>query len=78
MLYTYVIRSISRNYMYVGITNNSDRRINEHNRGYNATTKPYAPFVLIFSREFNSRPEARAYERYLKSGLGREFLKTLG
>jgi putative endonuclease len=77
MYYVYAIRSISRNYIYVGMTNDIRRRINEHNNGENRSTKAYRPFVLIFSQEFKTRSEARKKEVYLKSGSGKEFLKSI-
>jgi putative endonuclease len=77
MFYVYAIKSISRNYIYVGMTNNLERRMKEHNGGENRTTKPYRPFVQILTEEFNSREEARKREKYLKSGIGKEYLKTL-
>jgi len=77
MYFTYAIDSKSRNYLYVGISNNVERRLTEHNSGRNKTTKPYKPFKLIYTKEFVTRAEARAHEKYLKSGSGKEFLKTL-
>jgi putative endonuclease len=35
------------------------------------------PFVLILTEEYPSRIEARKREKYLKSGIGKEFLKRL-
>jgi len=76
-MYTvYAIQSDNRNYIYVGLTNNLDRRLREHNRGYNKTTASYIPFLLLNDREFATRKEAREYEKYLKSGAGKEFLKN--
>jgi putative endonuclease len=72
----YAIRSTRKNYTYVGLTNNLQRRLSDHNLGYNRTTKPYAPFILIHEEVCNTRTEARIREKYLKSGIGREFLKT--
>ena len=77
MYYTYAISSQSRKYIYVGITNNLKRRLDEHNKGNNKTTKAYRPFKMIFFDEFQTRVEARQKEKYLKSGIGKEFLKTL-
>jgi putative endonuclease len=74
--YVYAIRSSVRHYIYVGLTDNLDRRIAEHNSGYNKTTKPYIPFVLIYSEKVNNRVEARMREKYLKSGVGKAFLKS--
>ncbi|WP_318309584.1 GIY-YIG nuclease family protein [Flagellimonas crocea] len=77
MFYTYALNSLDRNYIYVGITSDIERRIKEHNLGKNKTTKPYRPFVLIFKKEFKTRLEARVEEKKLKSGYGKEFLKNL-
>ena len=75
MYFVYAIYSERRNYLYVGITNDLSRRINEHNRGYNKTTKPYKPFRLIYSERCENRIEARKREKYYKSGVGKEFLR---
>jgi putative endonuclease len=77
MYYVYAIKSISRNYIYVGMTNDLDRRINQHNNGKSITTKAYKPFILLYSEIKESREEARNREKYLKSGIGKEFLKAL-
>ena len=75
MYYVYIISSISRKYVYTGITNNIERRFREHNEGKNKTTKPYAPFMIIFQEAFRSRVDARIKEKYFKSGVGREWVK---
>ncbi len=77
MFYVYTISSEVKNYIYVGLTNNIERRLDEHNLGYNKTTKPYKPFKLILLEKYETRLEARAREKYLKSGIGKEFLKKL-
>jgi len=77
MFYVYAIKSESKNYIYVGLTDNLERRLSEHNSGKNKTTKPYRPFVLIHSENFETRVQAREREKYLKSGIGKDFLRTL-
>ena len=77
MYFVYAIYSEIRNYIYVGLTNDISRRLKEHNLGYNKTTRPYRPFRLILSEKFETRLKARTREKYLKSGIGKEFLKTL-
>jgi putative endonuclease len=49
------------------MTNNLEKRIKEHNNGYEKTTKPYTPFKLIYKEELETRPEARIREKYFKS-----------
>jgi putative endonuclease len=77
MFYTYAIKSKERNYIYVGLTNNPDRRIAEHNYKKEKTTRSYAPFMTILIEKYETRVEARKREKYLKSGIGKEFLKLL-
>ncbi len=77
MFYTYALSSLERNYIYVGITSDIERRLKEHNSGKNNTTRPYRPFALIYKKEFETRLEARSEEKRLKSGFGKEFLKNL-
>ncbi len=77
MFTVYSIKSIDRNYIYVGLTNNIERRFNEHQKGQNKTTAPYRQFVLIYQEKFPTRTEARKREIYLKTGIGKEFLKQL-
>jgi putative endonuclease len=77
MYYTYAIKSKVRNYIYVGLSNNPDRRISEHNDRKEKTTRSYAPFMTILIEKHQSRAEARKREKYLKSGIGKEYLKSL-
>ena len=77
MYYVYAISSNERNYIYVGLTDNLERRLSEHNSGRNKTTQPYLPFTLIHFEEYNTRTEAREKEKYYKSGIGKEKLKLI-
>jgi putative endonuclease len=66
MWFVYVLKSITHNWYYVGSTNRLDARIKEHNNGKVKSTKPYKPFIFIFTKIFDLEEEARAYERKLK------------
>jgi putative endonuclease len=77
MVFVYAIKSLTRNYIYVGQTGNLERRLNEHNSGQNRTTKAYRPFELIFCEGFENRAEARVKEKFLKSGTGKETLRKI-
>jgi putative endonuclease len=77
MYYVYAISSLERNYIYVGLTDNLERRLIEHNTGKNKTTKPYSPFVLIYFEKCGNRIEARIKEKYFKSGSGKEKLRII-
>jgi putative endonuclease len=77
MYHVYAIKSLSRNYIYVGMTNDLQRRMHEHQSGANKTTAPYRPFILFYTETFSTRHEARRREKFLKSGAGKEFLRQL-
>ncbi len=77
-MYTvYILRSLSKSFQYVGMTNNLERRIQEHNAGYSLATKKYIPFKLVYTEVLPDRKSARIREKYLKSGVGREYIKSL-
>jgi len=47
MYYVYIIKSLKDNNLYIGRTNNLERRITEHNRGaVRATKSSWIRFVL--------------------------------
>ena len=77
MYCVYALKSIHRNYIYVGLTSSLPRRIAEHNNGHEKTTRSYAPFKLIYSEKAVDRPAARLREKYFKSGAGKEYLRSL-
>jgi putative endonuclease len=77
MFLVYAISSICRNYIYVGLTSNLDKRLDRHNKGYEKTTRPYCPFVLILKEECDDRIKAREREKYWKSGIGKEKLRKI-
>jgi len=68
MFYVYAISNLKRNYIYVGLTSDLPSRIDRHNKGYEKTTKPYLPYVLLFFEQVKTRVEAREREKYWKSG----------
>ncbi len=77
MYYVYVIQSEKDSSLYKGITNNLPRRLRDHNLGKNQSTKSRIPYCLVYYETFETRKEAREREKWLKSGVGREFLKKL-
>jgi putative endonuclease len=76
MWFTYALQSKRDGWLYIGMTSDVNRRLQEHNRGYNRSTWSRVPFVLFYVEQCASRTEAREREKYLKSGKGREFLRV--
>jgi putative endonuclease len=73
--FVYALKSIEHNWIYVGITDNLQRRLKQHNQGQNYSTKHYVPLYLFYSEILPDRPHARKREKYLKTAAGKMFLR---
>jgi putative endonuclease len=60
---------------YVGVTADLQHRLKEHNAGRSSHTSKHAPWELVAALQFADERTANAFERYLKSGSGRAFVK---
>lgn len=76
MYWVYILQSRRDKKLYTGITADVKKRIQEHNRRKNLSTKSRAPFDLLYKEKCESRVEARKREKFLKSGCGREWVKN--
>jgi len=77
MVEVYAILSIPSNEIYVGMALSAEKRLKEHNNGKNRFTKGLRPWKIIHIEYFANWKSARVREKYLKSGVGKEFLKSL-
>jgi putative endonuclease len=75
MFYTYVLKSVMNGDIYVGYTNDLQRRFKEHNYGLNPSTKRYIPWTLIYYEACIDEIDAKRREGYLKTTQGRRLLK---
>jgi putative endonuclease len=73
----YAIISETSNEIYVGMALSAENRLKEHNNGKNRYTKGLRPWKLFKIEYFPNWKEARIREKYLKSGAGKELLKSL-
>jgi putative endonuclease len=73
----YALASLEKEYIYVGLSLDVVRRISEHQRGKEPTTRAYRPFEVVLIEVLPNRMEARKREKFLKSGAGKEFLKEI-
>ena len=72
--YMYVLESLKDGERYVGYTNNLRKRLEEHNKGKNFSTKFRLPFKLVYFEGCINEQDAKRRERYLKTTQGRRFL----
>ena len=60
---------------YRGITRDLKARLRKHNTGSSLHTAKYRPWYIEVAVAFRSEAKARRFERYLKTGSGREFAR---
>ena len=72
--HTYILYSKLADKYYIGHTNDTARRLVEHNSDRAGWTKPYQPWELAWSRKLETRAEAMKIERYLKSLKDRKLI----
>ncbi len=74
----YILYSEKFNKNYTGFTSNLIERLKSHNHlGTKGYTLKFRPWKVIHVEFFNSKSEAMQREKYLKTGIGREFIKNL-
>jgi putative endonuclease len=76
MYYIYVIRSNKDKKFYSGFTGDLQNRLRDHNVGRVTSTKGRGPFELIYYEACLHEQDALAREKYLKSGMGKRYLKN--
>ena len=78
MIYTvYVLFSKKYNRHYTGYSSDFEMRFVSHNEFGTDWTARYRPWKVIHTKEFDTKAEAMKYEKWLKTGAGRDFIKTL-
>jgi predicted GIY-YIG superfamily endonuclease len=74
--FVYILKSVnSPHQYYTGVTSAPDLRLKAHNAGtstHTASARPWRKLVVI---EFDEEGPALEFERYLKTGSGREFAR---
>ena len=73
MYYVYSLKC--KNGFYVGCTEDIGERLERHNKGYVPATENRLPITLEFYMAISDKYKAYEFEKYLKSGSGRAFIK---
>ena len=76
MFYIYLLKNSKDNELYTGYTNDLRKRFNQHNSNEVRSTKNRGPFTLIYYEACLNEQDARSREKYLKSGMGKRYLKN--
>jgi len=74
--YVYILESISHiGQFYTGYTTDLKKRLNKHNEGGCPHTAKLKPWRIKNYFAFADEKKAIAFEKYLKTGSGREFCR---
>jgi putative endonuclease len=77
MFTLYILNSEKLNRFYVGYTNDLPRRLSEHNRIKGKYTDIGIPWKIVYTEQYDSRIEAKARERFIKSKKSKQFIIDL-
>lgn len=75
MFYTYVLISEKDGDLYIGLTKDLRKRIQDHQDGKVPSTAPRRPLNLVYYEACIAERDAIVREKNLKTGLGRKFIK---
>ena len=77
-MYTvYILYSAPFDKIYIGFSQNLEQRLLSHNElGKKGWTIKFRPWQLIYKEEFETKVEAMAREKFLKSGTGRDWIHS--
>jgi putative endonuclease len=67
----YILESQRNGRLYIGCTNDLNRRLEEHNANHTKSTRNKGPWKLIHFKRVESKSEALALEKMLKSWKNR-------
>jgi putative endonuclease len=76
VVYVYVLQSKKDKMRYTGSTNDLRKRFKDHNENRVLSTKGRGPFLLIYYEACVDDHDARIREKYLKTGMGKRYLKN--
>ena len=77
MYYVYILKSKADKNFYVGCTQDLKKRLTMHNTGKIESTRSRQPLHLIFYEAFLNKSDAFQREQWLKTGWGRNQLRTM-
>ena len=77
MYYVYILQSLKTGEFYKGLTDDFDRRLNQHQTSKSPSTRNKLPLRIVHIEICKDRHEARKIEKFFKSGYGREIIREL-
>ena len=75
--YVYILQSIKDETYYVGSTQDLESRLQRHNQGRVAYTRPKRPWKLVYHESHHDRSRAVKRENEIKGHKRRTFIEAL-
>jgi putative endonuclease len=73
----YILQSETSGRFYVGSTDDLDRRLREHRRGYSSATRARGPWKAVYTEAFTTLLEARRRESEIKKWKSSKLINAL-
>ena len=77
MYLVYILESFKTGRYYIGCTEDPEKRLIKHNKGWVRSTKAHQPWRIIYKEEYTSLSEARKREKQIKSWKKRSKIEQL-
>jgi len=75
--FVYFLKSLKDGKFYVGVKDNFERRLAEHNNGLSKSTRGRRPFITTRIEEYSDIQSAYKRERFLKSKKSSKIIKHI-
>jgi len=75
--YVYVLKSLNKDFNYVGFTEDLKIRFKQHNNKENSSTEANTPFDLIHYEAYKNKKDAKRREEYFKTTKGKTTLRYM-
>ncbi|HQI25778.1 MAG TPA: GIY-YIG nuclease family protein [Candidatus Paceibacterota bacterium] len=76
MYYIYILECKKDDKWYTGSTKDLRKRFEQHSNNLCTATKGRGPFKIIYYEACVNEQDARSREKYLKTGMGKCYLKN--
>lgn len=77
MFFTYILYSRMLDQFYIGHTEDLDDQLNRHNNSGTTSTKKTNDWVIVYTKQFDSRKEANHWEMTIKRKKSRKYIEWL-
>ena len=73
----YILLNKTKTRTYTGVSNDVNKRLDEHNSGKVKSSRPYRPYEIAHIEAYETLSEARQKEKFYKTTTGRRRLREI-